>query len=368
MTRKMLMSAIVMLFVLQAGQASAKEGLFGAGARFTWDNYKAPLLVQRDPATGENIEPNKFGSPSFAGEFHVIPIDRLVISLSLDVGMMSYKVFPFQTGDAETEYEIKATYFTFGFLLGAKFYIIEPTPKKATLYVFLGGGKYFSKLKNDDPNADATLDAELEAVGKLASPTVIKLALGAEFFVTNGFSVGADILGFRINFASYDNSGLGAMASSYSGEQKYMSFSIYSALTMNFGFSGKGGKSKDKDWESDEEAWSGGGSTEGSATAGEGATAGDAGGDDGWGTPSEDTSGGGNDGWGQPADGGGGGDGWGSPAPQPADGNSGGGWEAAPPPSSGGDDGGGGGAAKPKPKKPKAGGGGSTPPPPPPGY
>jgi hypothetical protein len=386
MTRKTVLSAIVTLFVLQAGHASAKEGLFGVGARFEWNNYKTPVVVQQDPTNaGQSISRNVGLEPSWGptigGEFHVIPIDRLVISLGLDFGFFSHKVYPY-TAEAADEYEIKATYLTFGFLLGVKFYIIEPKPQKATLYAHLGGGKFLTKLKNNDnnpPDANA-LDAELEAVGKLAAPAVIQLALGAEYFVSSAFSLGADILGIRMAFSSYDNTDKGPVASPYSGEQKMMSIAFYSGLTLNFGFEGGGGggrkKNKEEDWGGED--WGGGAAGSGAAAPQGGAQAG-GGAEAGWGTPGGgEAEGGGaaNGGWGQPEQTpeGGGDEGWGQTPPQetappPADNSGGGGWEATPPPPPQSDDGGGGGGGgRPRPKKAAKPRAPSTPPPPPPGY
>lgn len=392
MTRKTILSVAVALFLMQAGHVNAKEGLFGAGARFEWDNYKKPVVVQRDPTSdtggniGQNVDFDTFGGPSIGGEFHVIPIDRLVISLGLDLGFFSSKVLPYRTND---DYEVKATYLTVGFLLGVKFYIIEPAPQKATLYAHLAGGKYITKLANNDPLENATdeeylsRDAELEALGKLSAPAVVQLAIGAEYFVSSAFSIGADILGFRFSFSKYDNTGMGALPSSaYSGTQSVMGIAVYSGLTMNFGFAGKsGGKDDDEAGWGDEDKASGDGWGDGNgAAAGGGAAAGaDASGgaaNDGWGgAAGGDAAAGGEAGWGQPAGGGdaaGDGDGWGStPTPEPTGDNGGGGWGAAPPPPppSGGGGGGGGGGGKVKAKKagkakPKS----AAPPPPPPGY
>ena len=369
MTRKPLLLLVITFLCLLpvTTNAFAKGGLFGAGARFAWQNFKKPILVHESQAAADigTLDANDFGGPNFGGEFQLRPIDRLSIGLSIDMGLTTHTVFPYTGGD--NDIESKATCFSFGVLLGGKFYIMEPEAEKASLYLHVAVGKYFSKVSNsavdviENPQAKDSLEKQTEVIGDLSSPIVVQLAVGAEYFLSESFSLGADLLGFRMGFAK---ASVGQNAQGFSGEHKLFTFSIYSAVTMNFGFGG--GKSKTKE---NDDAWG----ASGGAAAGGGATAGgasDGGEGDGWGASGDSGAAPANDGWGEaPADNGGGDAGWGAaPADNAAPPADNGGWEAqpaapapAPAPS------GGGGASKPRPKKSKPAAP-ATPPPPPPGY
>ena len=373
MARKIpLLLIISLIFILPAIQANAQDQLFGAGIRFAWDNYSKPVLVH-DSGYSEGtsaIEDDAFGGPTFGGEFQVRPISRLSVGLGIDMGLAKHTIY--QNTGAETDLNSEASFFKFGFLIGVKFYVIEPQVKKAALYLHLAGGKYFAKAKNELVNdtenyTDAqalAMQGQLDAVSGLNSPVVIQFAVGAEFFVADCFAIGADILGFKmgISKASIGELPEGGM---WSGDHKLFTMSIYSALTMNFGF----GKAKKKGGGStaEEDGWGGAGGGGGAATSNDNA-------DKGWGGSSggaADTGGTpANDGWGtQPTDSGAAApsnDGWGAaPADDGAAAPADGGWEAQPPaeepaPS-------GGGSSRPKRSKPKAASP-ASPPPPPPGY
>jgi hypothetical protein len=372
MTRKLLLLLTISLIcILMTTQAYAKKGLFGVGARFAWENYKKPILVHAPEAIyGDSIDANSFGSPNFGGELQVHPLNRLSVGLAIDMGFSKHEVWPL-SGDKSSD----ASFFTFGVLLGAKFYVFEPEVQKATLYLHLAAGKYFSKAKNslagshpDTAIADQ-LDAQTEVVSKLSSPVVIQFAVGAEFFAAEAFSIGADILGFRMGFSkasvSLQTGGV------YSGDHKLVTFSVYSALTLNFGF-GSGGRGDKglKENNEVEDAWGSADTGGGSEKASGGAAA-----DSGWGASGgTEAAGSTNDGWGtQPADQGSANGSWGAqPADQGGTQSTEDGWEAQPAPAptpkkaSGGGGGGGGGGGKSRGKAKSSSK--SAPPPPPPGY
>jgi hypothetical protein len=354
--------------------------MFGAGARFAWENYKKPILVHESSSAAAlgNLDANDFGGMNLGGNFQLRAIDRLVISLSIDMGMTKHTMFPYTglTG-ANADVESTATCFSFGILLGGKFYVMEPKAEKASLYLHIGAGKYFASVKNSavnkiaDQAAAEALDFQTKTISKLAAPIIIQLAIGAEYFLSDAFSIGADILGFRVGI-SKSNVGQSASAGAWSGEHKLFTFTVYSAITMNFRFEG-GGKSNRIE-EDDEAAWGMSGSSSG---GGEGDTGGAAAGgatNNGWGYGGEQQAApADNNGWGTtqseaaPAGGAGG---WGAaPADSGTAAPANDGWEAQPsspaPDSSSNDGGGGGGGAKPRPKKSKPA---ASTPPPPPGY
>ncbi|MCP4600535.1 MAG: hypothetical protein GY847_08390 [Proteobacteria bacterium] len=289
MSKRFIQLLVAVVLLLPAAQS---EAFVGVGARFAWDNYKKPILVYSG-TNNPGYDVADYGGPNLTGAFHWGITDRLVLTVSLDLGFFSHKIYPFPTSNPDDVYEVKATFFTFGALLGAKFYFWDPKAGEAVLYLHGGFGKYFSKCGNDDAltqitdedefiEEQAKIDNEIDIVGGLASPWVIQLAIGAEFFATKSFSVGADILGIR--FALSKGSG-GQGDGRWSGEQNMLSFYIYSAITMSFNLSA--GESSEDDEEDDEEdswtqpaqqqqsdqqSWGGGGGGSGSGSGSWGAT------------------------------------------------------------------------------------------------
>jgi len=382
--------------VLIAGQATAGDGGFvGVGAQFTWDNYKKPILVEGVTYDGADIDPGlsslDYGSPNFGGAFHWGVTNQLVLTLTLDFGFFSHTVYPYPESGGANIQSVTANFWQIGAAIGAKFYFKEPEAGKVGLYLSGAVGAYFagfgnkggtSKYRNamksawfdeddcdtypqtcdgdekldggdlqddwedyvDDgdgedewdaaSDADKAVDKKMEMIAALASPFVFQVAVGAEFFATDTFSIGADILGLRFAFANadvgqVDGTSAAGGTGSFTGEQKYINLYVYSAITMNFNLTGGGGSAKKEEEEAPV--------------------------DDGWGTP----AGGGqqppaNDGWG--GGGWGGSGGWSTgpaapstpaPAPAPA--------PAAPAP-----------APEPAPAPAPAPPGGDVPPPPPP--
>ncbi len=388
------------LLLVISQPAFAKDGLFGVGARFAWENYKQPMLTQVN-STGADIDLGvdltSLNKTNFGGDLQIKPIDRLTITLAFDMGFSKHTMAVEQIDPMTNQpydVEAKASFMSFGFLLGAKFYVMPPSPQKASLYLTLSGGKYISSVKNDVSGQNTFIYGKVHAIKDLASPLVIQFAVGAEFFATQYFSIGADVLGFRMAYSKSDQGRTAAEMGYWHGTQKLITLAFYSALTLNFGFTGGGKKKERKPRHGDNEDIMGPGNGGWGSSSGGGGSAGG-----GWGSSSGGGSAGANDGWASspaPASGAdapapaSGNDGWsGAPSTPPED-NGGGGWDNQPPPADNGGGAGGGWEAQPpppagsdeespiRPNKPRGGGrggrggggggGGSAPPPPPPGY
>jgi hypothetical protein len=285
MTKKLLcLFAAAAFFVLPAAPVSAEdsesdEGFIGLGARFSWDNYKIPVLVySEDNRPSEEID--SFGGPNLGGEFQWGITNQFVLTLSLDFGYFKHTIYPFyeqlnDNGNSEDAgVQVDAHYVTFGAQIGAKFYFWDPAAGEAVLYLSGGIGKYFGGCGNDfkyvDDNsefeglAQEALDNQVEMIGDLASPFVFQLAIGAEFYATKSFGIGADILGLQFSYASTDVGQLvpmddgtygGVNPIRASGEQKILSFSVYSALTMTFNLTAGESSEKPEAAEEDGAAW-----------------------------------------------------------------------------------------------------------------
>jgi hypothetical protein len=380
--------------ILASSPAQAGDGFVGVGAHFTWDNYKKPIVSTDGVDSGDTstlLSSSAYGSPNFGGALHWGLTRKFILTATLDFGFFSHRVFPFPGENGDNVRASTTNFWQIGAMVGAKYLFRDPQPGKVSLYLSGAIGVYFagSSVKNgtsryrnavksefynpescdipascsDDADPvklegndlddawqswasdedstqwstavaqDKAVDRELQMIGDLASPFVFQIAIGAEFFATDVFSIGADILGFRFAFAKsdvgeakgLDYSDAGA---AWSGEQRYVNFYIYSALNLSFNLTGGGQASKDKEKETE-------------ATTSE---------DPGWGAP----AGGGTTGEQPQGQGEGWGGGWGtnwssgpaapapSPTPAPA--------PAPPPPA----------------PAPAAPSGGSVPPPPPP--
>jgi hypothetical protein len=293
--------AAAALATLASSAAFAGDGHVGVGAHFTWDNYSKPIVSTDavDQGGGSSLlSSTGYGAPNFGGELQLAPTRRLAINVSLDFGFFSHKVYPYP-GNSSGVSATTTNFWQVGALLGVKYFFRDPAAGKVSLYLAGGVGKYFAgsgakggaakyrgalksgfydqsaescttypdscdnngdKLEGGDLDDawqdftdsdefaqatayDKAVDKELEAIGKLSSPVIVQLAVGAEFFATDTFSLGADILGVRFAFASADVGKAKDLSSTdpvavWSGKQNYIDLYIYSALTMSFNLTG----------------------------------------------------------------------------------------------------------------------------------
>ena len=256
----------------------------GAGAKFAWDNYKRAVLdysvVGMDENTGTGgMTLMDYPSPRFGGNFQVVINRRIVAMLDVDFGTFKHTVYtlPYGVDPAEPQ-KITQKYMKFGIGLEGKFYLTKPADQKAAPYVFLGLGKFISKTKS--PYAEGDL-ASSKMISKLASPFYLTLGFGAEFFVNESFSLGADIFGFRMETAK-GSAGGGAEFDNpyYTGDQTLMNFYMYSALTVNFTFVKE--PSTETEQPQNNDVWGSGATQQNNTGWG---TGGDASATGGWGTP-----------------------------------------------------------------------------------
>jgi len=297
--------ATIALATLASSSAFAtKDGYVGLGAHFTWDNYKTPIVSTDAVNTGDDatlLSSSSYGSPNFGGQVDFGVTRQFSISLALDFGFFSHKVYPYPGNVASSGVSATNTNFwQIGPMISVKYLFRDPQPGKVSLFLSGGFGKYFAgskvkggaakyrsaiksafydqescniaescdgdeKLEGDELDSawddykndsdayeqagayDKAVDKELEAIGKLASPWVFQIAVGAEFFATDTFSLGADVLGLRFSFASSDVGKVDGISSddpaaAWSGKQSYVNFYIYSALNLSFNLTGGGSK------------------------------------------------------------------------------------------------------------------------------
>jgi hypothetical protein len=352
-------AALVVLFAGQSWADDDDDGFVGVGANFSWNNFKRPMLSYSGADVVPARSSMSFDGPNFGGALHWGITNQLVLTGTVDFGFFNHTVYPYPEKGAGDIDSFTANFWQIGVLIGAKYFFSEPEEGGVNLYLSAAVGKYFAgagsngkasqnrdaiksafydedncnpfgwdtcedddekmddddleeewedfldsddgddlwdDAGDDDDDAQNAIDAELKMMGKLSSPFVVQVAVGAEFFATDAFSIGADILGLRFTYASadvgkVDGTSVASGTGAWTGEQKIINLYVYSGLTMNFNLtSGAGDSGKKKDKEEDAPV------------------------DDGWGTPTGGAGGGATeDGWGS-------GGGWstGPTAPTPA--------------------------------------------------
>src|SRR5262249_6430555 len=117
---------------------------------------------------------------------------KLGALVGLDVGYSQKKM----TGSAATDSDMSFT--QFGFSLGAKYYVLTPKRERVTPYLLLDFYKYFASVSTSDKTVT---NDQAGFIAGLVSPLGIDFALGAEYFVTPGFSVGAEVLGLKFAYS-----------------------------------------------------------------------------------------------------------------------------------------------------------------------
>lgn len=150
------------------------------------------------------------------------------LQLSLDVGYGKLGNET-QVGMAAPEPN-NSSFFQFGFSLGFKFYITQPRREKVSPYIYADFYKYFASI-----NADKASTDQVSFLASLHSPIGASFAFGAEYFVTQNFSIGSEILGLKVaNVGASTTTGTAPSTSRTSLDYTYITF--YTGITLNYRF------------------------------------------------------------------------------------------------------------------------------------
>jgi hypothetical protein len=215
------MRTLVVAGILCAGVAVSSPARadfdLQAGVKWLPANYTMPVSTTGVGMTAPLQGWNTGNLNGYLGFFFLD--GRVGFQIGLDLGYSSLK-----NGGVLSE---SLSYTQFGFSVGGKFYMRKPDAQKVAPYVFIDFYKYFANISTSDKVPDGY-------TGFLAgqvSPLGFDLAVGAEYFFTRGFSIGAEIFGLRYGFttASYSPPG-----GDVSATQHYLSF--YSGLSLNYRF------------------------------------------------------------------------------------------------------------------------------------
>ena len=121
------------------------------------------------------------------------------------------------------------SYFQFGISLGTKIYFTTPRSQKVVPYLYLDVFKYFASISTDNMGISGD---QAGAQASLRSPTGGTLAIGAEYFLSPGFSIGSEIFGLRVSGVNSDYKDMAMTRHSSS----YTQVALYTGLTLNYRF------------------------------------------------------------------------------------------------------------------------------------
>lgn len=121
------------------------------------------------------------------------------------------------------------SYFQFGVGVGTKIYFTPPRSQKISPYIYLDVFKYFASISTDNMGVSGEYAG---AQASLRSPTGGTLAVGAEYFLSPGFSIGSEIFGLRIGHVNGDYREPNQTRHS----NAYTTLSFYTGITLNFRF------------------------------------------------------------------------------------------------------------------------------------
>ncbi len=219
------LGAVVLALVGWAEPAHAKWNL-AVGVKWLPASYTTPISPGLD-ASGNKLAPlsgfNTTNLNNYIGGF--ILDGRLGFTLGLDFGYSQHTI-P-QTMTMSTD----ESFVQFGLSLGSKYYLLKPRAGRVAPYVIFDFFKYFATVSSSVTTTPVKNSTDFLA--GLASPLGIDAAVGCEYFFTNAFSVGGELLGLKYSYASGSQPiGGGFMSSSITTSTQYVTF--YAGFTLNY--------------------------------------------------------------------------------------------------------------------------------------
>jgi hypothetical protein len=198
------------------------------GLKWVPVSYTQPVTATASAMMGPAATPlTGWQTTSLNNNFGAFFLDgRLGFLIGLDLGYSS------RHGEMGTAAATDFSFTQFGFSLGGKFYITPPRRERVSPYVLLDFYKYFASLSTSDKGVS---NDQAGYIAGLVSPLGVDVALGAEYFFTPGFSIGAEVLGLKYAYTEGDFS-----LSGVGGDQKvktqnqYVTF--YTGISLNYRF------------------------------------------------------------------------------------------------------------------------------------
>ncbi len=228
-------TALAIVAALAWAAPARADFTIAAGVKWLPLNYTQPVSTTGSTAMGPTLEPlsgwNTTSINNYAGVF--ILDGKLGFTIGMDLGYSSRNINP-----GGTNPQTNLSFTQFGFTLGAKYYLIRPRAGRVTPYALFDFYKYFASVSTSDTVPKGTEGL----VGGLVSPLGIDLAVGAEYWFTNNFGLGAEIFGLKYAYTEGDistNPGGFGMSTTSSQTNHYVTF--YTGVSLNFRWDFTGG-------------------------------------------------------------------------------------------------------------------------------
>lgn len=230
--------AVVAFLLSMAVTSTAMADLsLGMGTRWTATRWYNPVWAG-DVIPSGNHAFTMNSETALDAYFMLAFSKKFGVYLQVDYLSMSWACTSADNDDECTGRETgDMSFSSFGFELGMKYYFAEPRRAAISPMLTAGFFKYFASVTDGGAPADDQF-----ALGDLSSPIGGRLAIGVEYNFSNNFSVGAEIFGLRIAYASTstveETGDDRATILAADSDTDYLGISMYTALTLNFRFYG----------------------------------------------------------------------------------------------------------------------------------
>lgn len=168
-----------------------------------------------------------FQTTSLAPYLGAFFAQRYGVLLGLDLGW-SRLSSDSKIGAAPMDPQSSDSYLQFGFSLGGKLYLRDLGKDRVVPYLYVDIFKYFASVSTNSPSVTGE---QASAQASLASPVGGTLSIGAEYFLGENFSFGAEIFGLRVSHVSAEYTDSGTTHSA-----GFTALAMYSGITMNYRF------------------------------------------------------------------------------------------------------------------------------------
>ena len=234
--------AVLIMSVILFSAALSQAGVsLMAGIKWIPARYTVPAQAQSHPDENTLATTNYPGvrENALLGSWYNIDLnpyvglglfEKLYFILGLDIGWYKHSNnYEPHVASGTAAYQ---SYTQFGFNIGIKYYFSRPTKGNITPYIYADFYKYFAAIGDDHIGAE--LQPEVVFNAAFSSPVGFNLAFGIEYNFSDGFSIGAEILGFRYEHQGADFIDENLVTHDVSRNL----ITLYVGITMNFRFLG----------------------------------------------------------------------------------------------------------------------------------
>ena len=180
------------------------------------------------PNASDGASGSSFQSTALSNYIGFFPIEQLGLLVSFDLGYGS-----FHHDDLNnvmmTPVDDNWSFVQGGFSVGGKFYLIKPAEKKVVPYIYLDIYKLWASITTSEK---VVTNEQLGAIAGLRAPLGFDLAFGAEYFLSSGFSLGAEVLGLRYSYVEGDF----VDTAMTKHTEKDQAFTLYAGISLNYRF------------------------------------------------------------------------------------------------------------------------------------